>query len=94
MKRISDFNRELNTRQGNIKVRSIKLKELRTVTLLKKEHLIEPLQKCKSYAEMLQCIKPLIIAYIQCSLPLEEIVEFVNKKFNLKKKTVNIRLTS
>jgi hypothetical protein len=53
VKRIADFNRELNTRQGNLKTRSIKLRELRTVTLLKKEHLVEPLQKCKSYADML-----------------------------------------
>ena len=62
-------------------MKKISLKEFRTVTLIKKEHLIEPLKVCKSYADMIKAVKPLIIAYLQCSLPLEELVDFISKKF-------------
>ena len=61
---------------------------------MKKEHLVEPLKICKSYADMIKAVKPLIIAYLQCSLPLEELADFISKKFQPPKKSVILRLTS
>ena len=92
--RIQTFNLHLGTAQGNQKAKQISLKEFRTVTLIKKENLVKPLMDCKSYADMIKAVKPLIIAYLQCSLPLEELADFISKKFQPPKKSVILRLTS
>jgi hypothetical protein len=39
-------------------------------------------------------VKPLVIAYIQCSLPLESLVDFIMKKFQPKQVTHKLRITA
>lgn len=39
-------------------------------------------------------VKPLIISYIQCSLPLESLVDFIMKKFQPKNVVNKIRVTA
>ena len=43
---------------------------------LSEEDLEEALMSCESFGEAMLVLKPLILAYIQCSLPLEELVKF------------------
>jgi len=70
------------------------LKEFRTVNLLRKEDLEEALMSCASFGEAMQIIKPLILAYIQCSLPLEELVKFYQSKFQPQRGYKHVRITA
>lgn len=75
-RRIKAFNGELKKDLGHLEYKPITLKEFRTVNLIKKEDLEEPLMNCRNFAEAIQVIKPLILSYIQCSLPIEELVKY------------------
>jgi hypothetical protein len=70
------------------------LKEFRTVNLLRKEDLEEALMSCASFGEAMQVIKPLVLAYIQCSLPLEELVKFYQSKFQPQRGYKHVRITA
>jgi hypothetical protein len=70
------------------------LKEFRTVNLLRKEDLEEALMSCESFGEAMLVLKPLILAYIQCSLPLEELVKFYQAKFQPQKGFKQVRITA
>ena len=80
-RRIMAFNGQLKKDLGQFEYKPITLKEFRTVNLIKKEDLEEPLMNCRSFGEAIQVIKPLILSYIQCSLPIEEVVKYYQMKF-------------
>ena len=51
---------------------------------MKIDDLTPQIEKCKEQRECIDLIRPIIIQYIQASLPLSEITEFIQPHFNLK----------
>lgn len=90
---IDNFNQVLGLREGGAKSPLIQLKEFRSVNLLKKSHLADPISNCSTFSELFVIIKPLIITYIQGSLPLQEIIDFISARFQ-PAKSRNIKLTA
>lgn len=93
-RRIGAFNDQLKTALGAFDYKPIALQEFRTVTLMKKEDLEEPLMNCRSFGEAVQVLKPLILSYMQCSLPLEEIVKYYQMKFQPAKGQKSVKATA